>query len=206
MCIRDSGYKSYNAFGAPESGDPVKSKALLTQAGVKMPYPITYTYSGGTPTSEKGAAALKAGFDAGGFSTTLNELTDTYYDVIQNPANASKYDVTWGGWGADWPSASTDIPPLFDSRVNLSAASNGQDYGYYDNADVNKKIDEAYATTDLTKQFGLWGDLDEQLAKDVAYIPLSYEKFFFIWGSGVKGWVDNQAFADYPDLGGLGVK
>ena len=48
--------------------------------------------------------------------------------------------------------------------------------------------------------------LTSSSSKDVAYIPLSYEKFFFIWGSGVKGWVDNQAFADYPDLGGLGVK
>ena len=105
------GYKAYSAFGAPVAGDPVKSKALLTQAGVKIPYPITYTYNGGTPTTEKEAAALKAGWDAGGFSTALNELTDTYYDVVQNPANAAKYDVVWGGWGADWPSASTDIPP-----------------------------------------------------------------------------------------------
>jgi peptide/nickel transport system substrate-binding protein len=202
-----NGYKAFNAFNAPDNGDPVKAAALLKQAAVTTPYPIKFTYNGGTPTSEKYAAALKAGWERNGnFKVTLNELTDTYYDVIQNPANAAKYDITWAGWGADWPSASTVIPPLLDSRVNLSAASNGSDYGYYDNADVNKKIDAAYAETDLTKQFALWGDLDEQLAKDVAYIPLSYEKFFFIWGSGVKGWVDNQAFADYPDLGGLGVK
>jgi len=202
-----NGYKAFNAFNAPDNGDPVKAAALLKQAAVTTPYPIKFTYSGGTPTSEKYAAAIKAGWERNGnFKVTLNELTDTYYDVIQNPANAAKYDITWAGWGADWPSASTVIPPLLDSRVNLSAASNGSDYGYYDNADVNKKIDAAYAETDLTKQFALWGDLDEQLAKDVAYIPLSYEKFFFIWGSGVKGWVDNQAFADYPDLGGLGVK
>ena len=202
-----NGYKPFNAFSAPDNGDPVKAAALLKQAAVTTPYPIKFTYSGGTPTSEKYAAALKAGWERGGnFKVTLNELTDTYYDVIQNPANAGKYDITWAGWGADWPSASTVIPPLFDSRVNISAASNGQDYGYYANADFNKKIDEAYATTDLPKQFAMWGDLDEQLAKDVAYIPLAYEKFFFIWGSGVKGWIDNQAFADYPDLGSLGVK
>lgn len=201
------GYKDFNAFNAPDNGDAAKAATLLKQAAVPTPYPIRFTYNGGTPTSEKYAAALKAGWERNGnFKVTLNELTDTYYDVIQNPANAAKYDVTWAGWGADWPSASTVIPPLYDSRVNLSAASNGQDYGYYDNAAFNKKIDEAYATTDLTKQFALWGDLDEQLAKEVAYIPLAYEKFFFIWGSGVTGWIDNQAFADYPDLGSLGVK
>ena len=201
------GYKAFNAFNAPDNGDPVAAAALLKQAGVPLPYPIKFTYSGGTPTSEKYAAALKAGWERNGnFKVTLNELTDTYYDVIQNSANADKYDITWAGWGADWPSASTVIPPLFDSRVNISAASNGQDYGYYANPAFNKKIDEAYATTDLPKQFAMWGVLDEQLAKDVAYIPLAYEKFFFIWGSGVKGWIDNQAFADYPELGSLGVK
>ena len=26
-----------------------------------------------------------------------------------------------------------------------------------------------------------------------------------MWGSGVKGWIDNPAFSDYPDLGSVGV-
>lgn len=200
------GYKEFNAFNAPDGGDPAKSKALLTKAGVKMPYPITMTYSGGTPTSQKGSAALKAGWEAGGFAVRLNELTDTYYDVIQNPDNAKKYDVTWAGWGADWPSASTVIPPLFDSRVNLTSASNGQDYGYYQNDAVNKAMDEAFATVDLTKQAQMWGDIDETIAKDVGYVPLRLQKFFLIWGSGIKGWIDNPSTSSYPDLGSIGVK
>lgn len=200
------GYKAFNAFNAPDNGDPAKSKQLLTQAKVKMPYPINFTYSGGTPTTEKYAAALKAAWDKAGFKVTLNELTTSYYNVVQNPDNAKKYDVTWAGWGADWPSASTDIPPLFDSRVNLSSASNGQDYGLYDSKEVNKAIDVAYAETDINKQAAMWGDIDEKLAKDVAYIPLAYEKFFLIWGSGIKGWIDNPSVADYPDLGSIGVK
>jgi len=200
------GYKDFNAFNAPDAGDPVKAKALLTEAGVKMPYPITYTFSGGTPTSQKAAAALKAGWEKAGFAVTLDELTDTYYDVIQNPANASKHDVVWGGWGADWPSASTVIPPLFDGRVQLNAASTGNDYGYYNNPELNKMIDAAYAETDLDKQAKMWGDQDEFLAKDVAYIPLQNQKFFLAWGSGIKGWVDNPSVSNYPDLGAIGVQ
>jgi peptide/nickel transport system substrate-binding protein len=72
---------------------------------------------------------LKDTLDKAGFSVTLEGLSETYYDVIHNPHNASKYDLTWAGWAADWPNASTVIPPLFDSRVNLSKQSNGQDYG-----------------------------------------------------------------------------
>jgi peptide/nickel transport system substrate-binding protein len=200
------GYKAFNAFNSPDGGDPAKAKSLLQQAGVPVPYPITLTYQGGTPTTEKAAASLKAGWEKGGFKVSLNELTDTYYDVIQNPSNAKKFDVTWAGWGADWPNASTVIPPLFDSRVNLSNASTGQDYGYYSSDAVNAAIDKAFATTDLADQAKQWGDIDEMLAKDVAYIPLDFSNFFMIWGSGVKGWVDNPAYADYPDLGSIGVQ
>jgi peptide/nickel transport system substrate-binding protein len=199
------GYKNFNAFNAPDKGDPAKAKQLLQQAGVSIPYPITYTYSGGTPTSEKAAAALKAGWEAGGFKVKLNELTDTFYDVIQNPNNAKKFDVVWAGWGADWPNASTVVPPLFDSRVNLSPGSMGSDYGFYSSDQLNSMIDAAYAETDSAKQSQMWGDADEFIAKDVGYIPLSIDRFFLIWGSGVKGWVDNPAVANYPDLGGLAV-
>ena len=200
------GYKKFNAFNAPDAGDPVKAKALLTEAGVKIPYPITMTYSGGTPTSQKSAAALKAGWELAGFAVTLNELTDTYYDVIQNPANADKFDVTWASWGADWPSASTDIPPLFDGRIQLNPASTGNDYGYYLNPELSKMIDAAFAETDLAKQAVMWGNMDEFLAKDVAYVPLQIQKFFLAWGSGVKGFVNNPSVSNYPDLGAIGVQ
>ncbi len=98
------------------------------------------------------------------------------------------------------------IPPLFDSRVNLSNASNGSDYGFYDSSQLNSMIDRAYATTDINAQATMWGDMDEFIAKDVGYIPLSIDRFYLIWGSGVKGWVDNPAVANYPDLGGLAVQ
>jgi peptide/nickel transport system substrate-binding protein len=200
------GYKAFNAFNAPDKGDPVKAKALLTEAGVTIPFPITYTFQGGSPTSQKAAAVLKAGWESAGFAVTLNELTDTYYDVIQNPANAAKHDIAWGGWGADWPSASTVVPPLFDGRIQLNKASTGNDYGYYENPEVGKMIDAAFAETDLAKQAKMWGDMDEFLAKDVAYIPLQNQKFFLAWGSGVKGWVDNPSVSNYPDLGAVGVQ
>ena len=199
------GYKAFNAFNAPDAGDPSKSRSLLTQAGVKVPYPITFAYNGDTPAIQKSAAALKAGWEAGGFAVTLNNLTGTNNDAIQNPANANEYDLTLASAAAAWPSASSVIPPLFDSRVNLSAASAGSDYGYYKNDAVNKSIDAAYATLDPTKAAQMWGDIDETLVKDVAYIPLRTQKSLLGWGSRVTGWIDNPAVSDYPDLASLGV-
>ncbi|MCW2539853.1 MAG: transporter substrate-binding protein [Frankiales bacterium] len=199
------GYKPANVYNVPDAGDPVKAKALLQQAGVSLPYPITFTYSGGTPTTEKEAAVEKAAWEKAGFKVTLNELTDTYYDVIQNPANAAKYDVTWGGWGADWPSGSTVIPALFDSRINLNPGSNGQDYGLYASDTVNSMIDAALNQSDVTQQANAWAGIDQQLAKDVAYIPLLVQKFIMTRGSGITGYINNPDTSMYPDLGVIGV-
>ncbi|MDQ1753053.1 MAG: peptide/nickel transport system substrate-binding protein, partial [Pseudonocardiales bacterium] len=200
------GYKDANVYNVPPAGDPVKAKALLQQSGVPMPYPITFTYSGGTPTTEKEAAIEKAAWEKAGFKVTLNELTDTYYDVIQDPTKAATYDVTWGGWGADWPSGSTVIPALFDSRINLNKASNGQDYGLYSSDTVNKMIDTALNDPNVTTQANSWAGIDQVLAKDVAYIPLFVLKFIMVRGSGIKNYINNPSVSMYPDLGVLGVQ
>jgi peptide/nickel transport system substrate-binding protein len=200
------GYKDFgNTFGAPDNGDPDKAKSLLQQAGVKTPYPIHFTYSGGTPTTDAQASSLKAALEKAGFKVTLESLSDTYYDVIQNPSNASKYDLTWASWGADWPNASTVVPPLFDSRVNLSAASNGQDYGWYQSNSANQAMDAAYDEPDAAKRNAMWGDLSEQLAKDVAYIPLVVRKFLRLHGSKVTNYTENAASNAFPDLGQIGI-
>jgi peptide/nickel transport system substrate-binding protein len=199
------GYKKFDAFGVSNSGDPAKAKALLKQAGVQTPYPIHFTYSGGTPTSDKQASVLAAAWNKAGFKVTLQGLTNTYYDIVQNPANAAKYDITFGGWGADWPNASTVIPPLFDSRVNLSSSSNGQDYGLYKSATTNAAIDKAYNTADANARNAQWGNLDEALAKEVAYIPLDVLKFPRLHGSKVANYVESASTNGYPDLGQLGA-
>jgi peptide/nickel transport system substrate-binding protein len=200
------GYKDFgNVFQAPDGGDPDKARQLLQQAGVPVPYPIHFTYSGGTPTTDAQASALKAALDKAGFKVTLEGLSDTYYDVVQNPSNAAKYDLTWASWGADWPNASTVIPPLFDSRVNLSAASNGQDYGWYANPKINSEIDAAYDEADAAKRNAMWGDLSEALAKDGAYIPLVEKKFLRLHGSGVTNYAENTSTNGFPDLGLIGA-
>jgi peptide/nickel transport system substrate-binding protein len=198
------GYKENPAFTGPDAGDPTAAKKLLTEAGVTMPVKIKYTYSGGTPESDKSAGALKAGWDKAGFQTTLDPLTDTYYDVIQNP-NANG-DVFWGGWGADWPSAATVTAPLFDSRLNLTPKSNGQDYGNYKSDAANALFDQAAAAPDVNAAGAIYAQADEALGKDVAYIPLAVEKFYFLHGSGIVNYAQSDATSGYPDLGSVGVK
>jgi peptide/nickel transport system substrate-binding protein len=197
------GYQDNPNFTAPQSGDAAAAKKLLQESGEKLPYPIKYTYSGGSPTSDKAASALKAGWEKAGFKVTLDPLTDTYYDVINKPT--ADGDVFWGGWGADWPSIATVIPPLFDSRINLTSASNGQDYGNYRSDKVNKMFDEAAQMSDVNDQAKKYAEIDDQLGKDVAYIPTEVTQFYLLRGSKVTGYVNTPASNGYPDLGSVGV-
>jgi peptide/nickel transport system substrate-binding protein len=199
------GYAPNPAFkDIPDSGDPDAAKALLDEAGVKQPVEIKYTYSGGTPTSDNQAAALKAGWEKAGFKVELDPLTETYYDDIQKPD--ADFDVCWGGWGADWPSIATVIPPLFDSRINFTKNSNGQDYGNYESDEVNAMIDEAAALADVDEAAAKYAEIDAKMGEDVAYIPLEIQVFNFLRGSKVTGYINGIATSTYPDLGSIAVE
>jgi peptide/nickel transport system substrate-binding protein len=197
------GYQPNPAFDGPQEGDPEAAKAMLEDAGVKMPYPITFTYPS-TETADKQAAALKETWDEAGFDVTLDGLGDTYYDVIQKPTKDS--DVIWGGWGADWPSAITVTAPLFDSRINLTSASDGQDYGAYESDEFNSLVDQAQSSSSLDDQTAALQEADKVLGEDVAYIPLEVANFYFLHGSKVTGYTNTPSSSSYPDLGPIGVE
>ena len=200
------GYVANANFGEAAGGDVEGAKQLLEESGETLPYPIKFTYPIGSDAADKGFAALKATYDEAGFDVTLDGLDPSgpYYDTIQKPGSDS--DLIWGGWGADWPSVSTVIPPLFDSRINISKASNGQDYGNYDSDAVNAAMDEASAETDLDKANQMWSEVDNMLAEDVGYIPLDISQFYFLHGSNVENYVNSVSSSGYPDLGVISVK
>ena len=197
------GYQDNPAFSGPQEGDPEAAKQILTDAGVEMPYPIKFTYPQ-SDTNDKMAAALQETWNQAGFDVTLDPLGDTYYDVVQQPDKTS--DVMWAGWGSDWPSAITVTPPLFDSRPNLTANSDGQDYGAYDSEEFNALVDEAANAASLDEQTAALQEADMVLGKDVAYIPLEIAQFYFLHGSKVTGFMNTPASSMYPDLGPIGVE
>jgi peptide/nickel transport system substrate-binding protein len=197
------GYQPNPAFSAPESGDVSKAKQLLSEAGVPTPYPIKFTYPQ-SDTADKQAAALAQTWSQAGFKVTLDPLGDVYYSKIQKPSNSD--DVIWGGWGADWPSAITVTAPLFDSSINFSPDSNGQDYGNYDSKAFNNLAEKARTSTTLDEQTKWLQQADIQLGKDYAYIPLEIAIFNWLHGGNVTGFTTTAASSSYPDLGVIGVK
>lgn len=198
-------YKKNPAFANLGAGDPAAAKKILSDAGVKMPYPLTFTYDGSSQTGNNQAAALKDTWDKAGFSVTLNPLTDAYYPTIQDPN--SKTDLGWAGWGADWPSALTVLPPLFDGSVNLiDPKSNQNDYGNYNSTEFNNLVKQAQAAATVDEQNKFMTEADTVLGKDVAYVPLENSLFNWVWGSKVTGFSTTFASNGFPDLGAIGVK
>jgi peptide/nickel transport system substrate-binding protein len=200
------GYVANPDFSADGAPDIESAKQLLQDSGETLPFPLKLTYPIGSDATDKAFAALKASYDQAGFDVTLDGLDPSgpYYDTIQKPGSDS--DLIWGGWGPDWPSVSTVIPPLFDSRINLSKASNGQDYGNYKSDAVNAAMDAASAETDIDKANQQWADIDKMLSDDVAYIPLDTSQFYFLRGSNIENYVNSSGTSGYVDLGCIAVK
>lgn len=192
---------------AGDKGDPAKAKTVLESAGLTLPVKINVAYRK-NDTLDKVFAGLKTGWDAAGFQTNLIGIpAEQYYSTLQSPDSASKYDLYWAGWGADFPSASTVIPQLLDSRSQISAGGPGQDYGYFANDAFNAEIDKTAAITDGTAREKAWGQLDtEAVTKYYAVIPLINDQFLFVHGSNVDGAVVNTTFTGYYDLATVSVK
>ena len=129
-----------------------------------------------------------------------------YFTTIATVQNSRRYDVMWAVGSAEWPSGSSVIPSLFDSRVNLTATSSGQDYGRFASPAFNAKIDAAALVPDASDREKAWGKLDEELSAQVAAIPLTNQKSVFVHGAGVTSYIDNQALGGTVDLATVAVK
>jgi len=81
---------------------------------------------------------------------------------VFDPQKAHEFGT--GGWGADWPNASTVIPPLFTQK-------GGWDLSQLDDATVNQAVEAAQTELDRGKQAADWQALNKQAAQNMYVIP-----------------------------------
>ncbi|MHC3473475.1 ABC transporter substrate-binding protein [Streptomyces sp. 7R007] len=182
-----SGYDaSFDPWGKKKSpgGNPAKAKELLKKAG-KVGMKLTYGYIN-TPEGQQYSAAIAAALNKAGFNVQRQDIpAETFYDQIGKVDN--NYDIYHSAWGADWPSASTVIPPLFDGRAIADGSPN---YSHVNDSKVNADIDAANKITDPVKSAAAWEKIDQYLAKDVINaVPTIDYKQVQIAGSKVGGLV-----------------
>ncbi|MER6060397.1 ABC transporter substrate-binding protein [Streptomyces sp. NPDC001792] len=182
-----SGYDaSFDPWGKKKNpgGDPAKAKELLKKAG-KLNMKLTFGYIN-TPEGQQYSTAMAAGLKKAGFNVQRQEIpAETYYDQVSKLNN--NYDIFHTAWGADWPSASTVIPPLYDGRV---IADGAQNYSQVNDPKINSDIDRINQITDPVKAAAEWEKLDQYIVKDsINVVPTAYYKQTQIAGSKVGGLV-----------------
>jgi peptide/nickel transport system substrate-binding protein len=182
-----SGYDpSFDPWGKKKNpaGDPAKAKKILEEAG-KVGTKLTFGYSN----SQEGQAystAMAAGLEKAGFDVQRQEIpAETYFDQVGKLNN--NYDIFHTSWGADWPSASTVIPPVYDGRSIAEGATNRSQVN---DPKINSEIDRISAISDPAKAAAEWEKLDKYIVKDVINIvPTAYYKQVQIAGSKIGGLV-----------------
>ncbi|KQU70856.1 hypothetical protein ASC58_03565 [Phycicoccus sp. Root101] len=200
-----AGHRDTDPLGASPSGDPAGARAALQASGLTLPVKITVAYRS-TPTADKAMAALLNGWERAGFQVTLQPIEKDYFSAASRPGRAADTDVFWANWAPAWPAASTVIPPLFDSRLNLSDSGTGRDLGAFADDGVDKEITRISTVKDPAAQAAAWADLDTSLAKRGAYIALAQRRSLFIAGSAVSGLSANEALGGFVDLATIGVE
>jgi peptide/nickel transport system substrate-binding protein len=186
-----SGYKQIDPFGAlaNPAGNITKAKALLKAAG--QPHPtIVLAYATGSRWDNVTLIIQKQLAQAGINVVRKGIDPTSYYTLIGQPNNP--YDMYRSGWGADWPVASTVIPPTEDGRTIGAGSPN---YSHLNDPYVNSEIDRISKIQNLTQQASAWNTLaNDILTKDTTSIPFLYDKFYQVYGPGLGGVSYNQIY------------
>lgn len=161
----------------PNAGDPELAKKLITDSGEAAPA-VTFDFPD-SPTNQKTAAIVIDSLGKAGITVTPNPIASSYYATVFGNGN----NFGTAGWGADWPNASTVIPPLFTD-------AGGWNLSHVADSAFEAKINEAFAEIDRAKQAKLWQDLNKYAVENVFAIPTFFGKSQTIAGDGVGVAID----------------
>ena len=170
----------------PPEGDPEFAKKLLAEAGVKD-LTLTYDYAQ-SDDNDKAAAIWVESLKRAGITVKPNPIeAGQYYGVVFDNPN----ELIGGGWGPDWPNASTVIPPLY-------TVEGGWDLSRVDDKAFNEKVQAASIELDRTKQAALWQELNKEAAKNMWVVPLRFGRDQRMAGSKIGPIYSWPAYGSWP--------
>ncbi|MFC8798743.1 ABC transporter substrate-binding protein [Promicromonospora sp. NPDC057138] len=200
-----AGHKDFDLYPSQDgTGDVEAAKKLLDEAGLADGFTLTLDIRA-QESMQAQAEAVQQALERVGITVELNLIdTSTYYETIGTPSQ--QHDAAITGWCPDWASsAATFLPPLFDGR-NIYEKGNGN-LAQINDPEINKRIDEIGAMTDIEAANKQWGDLDEQILKLAPVVPLMVAKGVMLPGENVTGLFSSaNAATGGIDYVGVGLK
>lgn len=190
--------------GAPVTGDVEAAREALAESGVPLPVPMRIAYRS-SPTMDKAMAALVPEWRDAGFDPQLQPIADDYFSVISDATRASETDVFWANWAPEWPSGSTVLGALFDSRINVTDRGAGRDYGYVVDEELNARMTEIASIADAEEREEAWSEVDISLLEQVDYIALAQRRSLYIAGSGVTNLMGTEVLGGFVDFAEIAV-
>lgn len=194
--------RNYDPLGKLKkpTGDVAKAKKVLKEAG-KTGMKLVYAYAN-TDARQKESVVITDALEKAGFDVQKKEVDSaTWYSQMGKVKNG--FDIYMTGWGQDWPSASTVIPPSYDGAQIADGASN---YSHVNDEETNKEITRILGLTDPVKATEEWTKLHHHILEDVLpAVPVFYNKQMMLYGSKIGGTMFNDTIS-YIDPTKLYVK
>jgi len=161
----------------PKGRDVDAAKALLKEAGVKLPVVVHLTVPNNPDLRQVGeviqAMAGEAGFDV--------QLTASEYASALQAATRGDYEAFLTAW-----SGRVDPDGNLYSFLHTGGALNDSKYS---NAEVDRALDAARATADIGQRRTLYGQMYAQETKDLPILYLWYAKAIVGMQARVQGFV-----------------
>jgi peptide/nickel transport system substrate-binding protein len=180
-------WTSFFGQPVPDNGDPVLAKKLIAESGEAAPT-LVFNFAD-TPVNQKTAAIVIDSLGKAGITVTPAPLEPgKYYSIVFSEARG---DFGTGGWGADWPNASTVLPPLLTVK-------GGWDLSQLDDPQVNAESDAALTELNRDKQKTLWQALNKKAAENVYTIPTFFGLSQTIGGTKVGPLYRWSAYGSWP--------
>jgi len=174
----DTGWAT-DLFGEPipPEGNPDLAKRLIQESGA-TPAELALGFNYATsPVNDQAAAIVKASLERAGFKVDPKPLEPgSYYSIVFDPKKAAEFGL--GGWGPDWPNASTVIPPLFTQE-------GGWDLSQVDDPAFNQKVKDAQTELDRATQAKEWQDLNKEAMLHAWVIPTRFNLAQYLAGNKV---------------------
>ncbi|MFI9005773.1 ABC transporter substrate-binding protein [Actinosynnema sp. NPDC053489] len=182
-------------------GDPERARRLLARAGYPDGLTLRLVHRDRDIHPDT-AEAVREALGRAGIRVELvpASITELFSEFLSSSESARPLDweLALTGWEPDWygNNARTYLQPLFDSRDVAEDGDWGANYGRYRGERVNRLLTEALTCPDEERAGELFREVEAQVLRDGAIVPVLFAHQYWFHSTRVRGWLP------YPVLNG----